>query len=273
MNWGKACCWIALPIFLKNKTASFPGFSSGGLIGSPLGVLVTRPEPGLSETMEAVRAVGWCPYASPALEIIPYAVVPLRRPPAALLLTSGQAIAAARDAFSADLPVYAVGDRTAARAKNAGFKTVFSAGGDARALAALVVSHLGPTKGTLLLLSGAGQGMGLASQLRQAGFAVVRRVAYRAHPVRRIAPDVQQALAEGLVHYTLFFSAESAKSWISALPTTLKAQATQTTALVMSDAAAEVAKKAGWQTTRVAPHPNAADLLSLLGTPVQGEPK
>ncbi|MFS8370544.1 uroporphyrinogen-III synthase [Acetobacter indonesiensis] len=256
---------------MKNKNASFPVFSSGGVTGSPLGVLVTRPEPGLSETMEAVKAAGWCPYASPALEITSYAVASLRRPPAALLLTSGQAIAAARDAFSADMPVYAVGDRTAARAKNAGFTTVFSAGGDATALAALVVSHLGPTKGTLLLLSGAGQGMGLVSQLRQAGFAVVRRVAYRAYPVRRIAPEVQQALVEGLVRYTLFFSAESAKSWISALPTTLKAQATQTTALVMSDAAAEVAKKAGWQTTRVAPHPNAADLLGLLGTPGQGE--
>lgn len=35
----------------------------------PRGVIVTRPEPGLSETMAAVADAGWLPLASPALVV------------------------------------------------------------------------------------------------------------------------------------------------------------------------------------------------------------
>lgn len=229
------------------------------------GVIVTRPEPGLSETLHAVEAAGWKAYASPSLDIEARTVRPLRGQFAAVVLTSGQAVPAARDAVPPDIPVYAVGDRTAQRAQAAGFTCVFSAQGDAEALAALLRKALPPQAGLLLLLSGAGQGMALAADLRHAGFRVVRRVAYKAQSVREVCVEVQSALRKKVISHILFFSAESARGWLRALPVALRKYAAATTGIVMSEAAEDILRHAGWQDVRVAHHPNAAALLHLLG--------
>lgn len=268
-----------VPFNVETEEASLPEGTSGtnapyGLKkGEPedvparrsSGVIVTRPEPGLSETMAAVQAAGWRAYSSPSLEILPRIVPPLRRKIQAVVLTSGQAVPAAGQAVPLDTPVYAVGDRTAQRAQAAGFAHVVSAQGDADALATLLRDALTPQAGLLLLLSGAGQGTGLAADLRQVGFRVVRRVAYEARPVHEMSAEVQRVLAAGQISHILFFSAESVRGWLKALPGSLLAQAAATTAIVMSEAAEDILRHAGWQDVRVATQPNAAALLLALG--------
>lgn len=233
--------------------------------GTSPGVLVTRPEPGLSETLVAVSAAGWVPYASPALCITPHSLRALPHHFAACVLTSGQAVQAAQAALPPTCPVYAVGDRTAQRAQSAGFAAVHSARGDAEALAALIIRTLTPESGPLLLLSGARQGMELADRLRQAGFRVVRRVAYTARPARQIAPDVLRTLQAGKISHSLFFSSESAASWLAALPEAYRDAVRHTTAIVISQAAAAVLEKAGWTQCVVADKPNAQAMLAALG--------
>lgn len=233
--------------------------------GISRGVLVTRPEPGLSETLAAVSAAGWVPYASPALCITPHSLRALPPRFAACVLTSGQAVQAAQAALPSTCPVYAVGDRTAQRAQSAGFVAVQSAQGDAEALAALIIRTGTPASGPLLLLSGARQGMELAHRLRQAGFRVVRRVAYTARPAHQIAPDVLRALRSGEISHTLFFSSESAASWMAALPDASRGAVCRTTAIVISQAAAAVLEKAGWTQIVVARKPNAQAMLAALG--------
>lgn len=228
-------------------------------------MLVTRPEPGLSETLEAVCAAGWVAYAAPALRINPCTLRALPPRFAACVLTSGQAVPAAQAALPPTCPLYAVGDRTAERARAAGFGSVQSARGDAEALAALLVRSLTPEDGPLLLLSGARQGYELASRLRQAGFRVVRRVAYRACPARQIPQDVLQALQAGQIGHCLFFSSESAAGWIAALPDNLRSQASRTTAVVISHKAEAVVKAAGWTRIVRARHPNAQGMMAALG--------
>ncbi|MFE8874364.1 uroporphyrinogen-III synthase [Acetobacter persici] len=235
--------------------------------GSRPGVLVTRPEPGLSETLEAVSAAGWGAYASPALLITQHSLRVASPRFAACVLTSGQAVQAAQAALPLTCPLYAVGDRTAQRARTAGFAAVQSAQGDAEALAALIIRKQNPAEGSVLLLSGARQGTALAARLRQAGFTVVRRVAYSAQPVRRIAPEVLQALQEGRINVCLFFSSESAAGWIAALPVSCRAQATRTRAIAISQAAAAVLKAAGWAEIVVAKTPDARAMLAALGRP------
>lgn len=232
------------------------------------GVLVTRPEPGLSETLAAVSAAGWVAYASPALCVTPHTLRALPPRFAACVLTSGQAVQGARAALSPTCPIYAVGDRTAARASTAGFSVVQSAQGDAEALAALVIRSRRPSEGPLLLLSGARQGGELAARLRLAGFRVVRRVAYMARPVRQIARDVQYALQNGQISHCLFFSSESALGWLAALPDPVRDRARQTTAIVISHRAAAVLKEAGWTHVVVARKPDAQAVLEALGTRV-----
>lgn len=229
------------------------------------GVLVTRPEPGLSETVAELLDAGWQPFASPALVVRPYSLSDVPTGLRAVVLTSGQAVPCASTSVDHSVPVFAVGDRTARRAHAAGFRAVYSAQGDASALADLLAQQCRPEQGALLLLSGSGQGQSFAHHLRTKGFTVFRRVAYTAQPVKKISPTIQQALREGRIGYSLFFSAESAKGWLSALPRAMWPAAASTVGVVMSDAAKEVLCKAGWHTVLVAPEPNAASLLSLLG--------
>ncbi|PHY94451.1 uroporphyrinogen-III synthase [Acetobacter pomorum] len=236
----------------------------------PRGVIVTRPEPGLSETMAAVADAGWLPLASPALVVQRHTLRLPHKLPAAILLTSGQAVSAvahaAQQVKALDIPVYAVGDRTAQRARDAGFTHVKSADGDARALVVLLQTHQQPQCGSLLLCSGAGQGVELAAWCRQAGFKVVRRVVYAAKPIQHINAQTSAAIQAAKVAVVLFFSAESAASWLAALP---KAEqnllAAQASAVVISGRVAGVLRAAGWQNIRVAEHVSAAAVMDALG--------
>ncbi|AKR48873.1 MULTISPECIES: uroporphyrinogen-III synthase [Acetobacter] len=236
----------------------------------PRGVIITRPEPGLSETMAAVADAGWLPLASPALVVQRYTLRLPKKLPAAILLTSGQAVsavvAAAQQAKALDIPVYAVGDRTAQRARDAGFTHVKSADGDARALVALLQTHQQPECGSLLLCSGAGQGVELAAWCRQAGFKVVRRVVYAAKPIQHINAQTCTAIQTAKVAVVLFFSAESAAGWLAALPKAEQnALAAQARAVVISGRVAGVLRAAGWQNVRIADHVSAPAVMDALG--------
>lgn len=236
----------------------------------PRSVIVTRPEPGLSETMAAVADAGWLPLASPALVVQRHTLHLPQKLPAAILLPSGQAVsavvAAAQPAKALDIPVYAVGDRTAQRARDAGFTHVKSADGDARALVSLLQIHQQPERGSLLLCSGAGQGVELAAWCRQAGFKVVRRVVYAAKPIQQINAQTCTAIQAAKVAVVLFFSAESAAGWFAALPEAeQKLLAAQASAVVISGRVAQVLRAAGWQNIRVAKHVSAAAVMEALG--------
>ena len=110
-------------------------------------ILITRPEPGASETAARIIALGLTPMVAPVLAIEP---IPLfLTNPAALagvLVTSGNALPALLPACR-DRPILTVGDATAQRARTAGFARVLSAAGDATALAALVRQRLRPRTG------------------------------------------------------------------------------------------------------------------------------
>lgn len=104
---------------------------------------VTRTEPGASRTAARLAALGFEPLVAPVL-----AVRPIARPApdltgfAALAFTSPNGVAVFAD-LTPDraLPVFAVGDTTAERAKQAGFHTVTSASGALSDLAWLIAGE------------------------------------------------------------------------------------------------------------------------------------
>lgn len=239
------------------------------------GIVITRPEPGLGETLAAVEQAGWRGYASPALVVQPRAMASgganeRGRPIAGLLLTSGQAVAAVVQALPMGInlavPVFAVGARTAARARAAGFTQVCSADGDATALAGLLRQRLAPEAGPLLLACGAGQGGALADALRTDGFRVLRRVAYDTRAARCLPPEVSRALLAGRIEVVAFFSAQSAKSWFDGLrDSALQAAAVRTVGLVLSPAIEKSVRALGWEgPVIVAARPDAASMLEAL---------
>ncbi|HEY0203862.1 MAG TPA: uroporphyrinogen-III synthase [Acetobacteraceae bacterium] len=229
--------------------------------GGRSAVLVTRPEPGASETAARIRALGLTPVLAPMLHI---AVLPVRLGPVvrAVLVTSGNALPPLPAGLHG-LPLLAVGDATAARARAAGFTNVCSGDGDAVALAALAAEVLPP--GTALLLAtGAGQGGSLAADLRGRGFRVHRRAVYAARPARGLPVAARHALADGILGSAMFLSADTARAFVRALPDRLRPALAGVEALAIGQPAAEVLTYLPWRRVRVSAKPTLASVMALL---------
>ena len=229
------------------------------------GVLITRPEPGGSETAARVAALGYQPIAAPLLEIRALrAALPAAERLDAIVVTSGNAIASL-PASHHHLPLFAVGAATAARARDAGFAKVSSADGDAHALAELVARSCDRHAGPLLIASGRGQGEGLAADLRARGFRVIRRVVYVAAPTRSLPDAARHAFASGGLGAALFFSAETARQCVRLLQAARLHDAVRSVnALAIGQAAAVALQALPWRRICVAARPTQDAMLALL---------
>ncbi len=237
-----------------------------------LGVLVTRPEPGASETARRLAALGWRPVLAPALVLAPRPLAAMPRAQAILLTSRAAARALPRDWFPASLPVLAVGEATAAEARARGFADVRPASGDAQALAALAAATLDPAAGPLLLAVGVGYGLDLAASLRARGFRVIRRIAYAAAPAAALPPEAIAAVHQGVIAAALFFSPKSAQSALALLRTAgLAATAPGIRALAISPRVAQLLAALPWRQVQVAARPDQDSLLELLGPAVTHE--
>jgi uroporphyrinogen-III synthase len=226
-------------------------------------VLITRPEPGASETAARLTALGLFPIVAPVLSIIHRNV----RPPdqlAATLLTSRNAVQACPPSLH-DHPVFAVGAATAAQAKKTGFSRVFSADGDATALATLVANTLAPQDGTLFLPTAQRQGGELAASLRQRGFRVLRRVAYEAVSVETLPQAAAGALRQGELAAAMFFSGETSRHFVRLLRAAELGEAVRDVeAVSISERAAVALRSLPWRRICVAAKPNQDAMLALL---------
>ena len=129
----------------------------------------------------------------------------------AILCTSANGVRAlARLSGERGAALFAVGEATAARARDAGFARVESAGGNLEDLARLVRQRLRPEGGRLLHVAGSDVAGDLAGLLRDAGFAIDRAVLYEARPVAALSAPIVAALQNGFVDFALFFSPRTA---------------------------------------------------------------
>ena len=252
---------LAFPgIPLASRESVLRTAPSGLSPGERTAVLITRPQPGAEATAARVRALGLVPVVAPVMQVRRFAPA-LPRAVQAVLVTSGNAL----DGIAAwDVPVFAVGDATAEKARAAGFADVMSAAGDAAALADLVGRTLGREAGPLLLLSGAGQGLALAASLRSAGFRVLRRVTYAAGPVARFPQQAADALLQDTVHAVIFLSGETASAFVRMVPASCKPHLRGILGLAIGKAAADALKPLPWRQVRLARTPNLDDVLALL---------
>jgi uroporphyrinogen-III synthase len=229
------------------------------------GVLITRPEPGAADTAARVAALGLHPVVAPLLEISELrAPLPPSGHVQAILVASASAIAAL-PASHHDVPLFAVGDATAARARSAGFTEVKSADGDTHALAALTARDCDPLASPLLLACGRGQGKALAADLRARGFAVIRRVVYVATPMDDLPPAARDALAADTLSAAMFFSAETARHCVRLLRSARLHEAIRSVdALAIGQPTAVALEALPWRRIRVAARPNQDAMLALL---------
>ena len=227
----------------------------------PGGILITRPEPAASATASLLGGRGYQVQVAPMLVIEPVPKLPVLRVQA-ILATSANALPAL-SAYDETTRILAVGDATASQALAMGFRRVLSAGRDAEALAQLARDQLNPKDGPLLLVSGGGQGLPLALDLRARGFRVIRRVAYRRVMACALPAPALAALREGRIGTVLFYSADTARAFIQCA-SDHKALLAAVEALAISPQTAQALRSVAWRGLRVAAHPNQDELVALL---------
>lgn len=259
MRWDAACGPTARRISLPNNGS----ISQGGRAG----VLVTRPPPGLAETIATLAARGWRPVAAPMLDIV---TCPLASygasPPQAVVVTSSQAVAAIARPDLVGIPCYAVGAATARRARAAGFAHVrIAPEGTAQGLGRMLSAQIMPSAGALLLAVGQGYAMDLARDLRDVGFRVRRRTVYRVTRRRQLDRPGHEMLMAGQAAAVLFFSPRTAQAFMAALTPAQRLALAHVRAIVISERTARVLDAALWRSVEVAPTPDSIGMLSRLG--------
>lgn len=159
----------------------------------PPRILVTRSEPGASETATRLAALGYQPIVEPLFAIVPIdATVPDFD---ALAFTSANGVRRfAVLSLRRDAPVFCVGARTAEAARQAGFANVTSADGDVVALGNLILAQL--PAGARLVHAGNAESRGdLSARLTAQGIAAQFLALFRAEPAGAPGPELARHLA------------------------------------------------------------------------------
>lgn len=241
--------------------------------GRPQVALVTRPRQEAEALAAALAQRGIAAHIEPVIEIVPgVAELPDLRGIQAFLCTSANGVRAlARLTPERRLPLFAVGEASAAAARRAGFAAVESAAGDVADLAALVTARLDGRRGHLLHAAGSTVAGDLAGLLLPQGFTVERAILYEARPVPALSPPTTAALAGGQIDLALFFSPRSAGIFVErAAAAGLAAVFGAITALSISAAADRPLGCFTWRDRLVAARPDQASLLEALDRAFEG---
>jgi uroporphyrinogen-III synthase len=211
-------------------------------------VWVTRAQPGAQATAARLRALGHEPVVAPLLEVrpIPGAAIDLEGV-GAVAFTSANAVRVfAGLSPERDLPVFAVGEATAAAARAAGFSAVTAGPADVAALAEVI-------RGASV------QGLVLHPSARE----VAGDLSVAGAPLRRVAIYETAAVSArpGDVDAVLVHSPKAARRLAS---TITPAEAASMTAFVLSAACAEPLSRTGFLRLAIASAPTEAELLALL---------
>lgn len=230
-------------------------------------VVVTRPLPDGERTASALRAKGRDVLLAPLLRIEPFAAE-LSGNWTAVILTSAnaaRAIALHRHrAALIGLPVFAVGAQTAAAAREAGFGSILSSGGDAGDLVQLVSTRAKEATQPLLYLAGEERAADVAGALAQANIAVTTRVIYRAVRLP-FSAELGTALQAGTVSAVLHYSRRSAESFLAgAKASAIVERALAPPQLCLSAQVAEPLTAAGAKIIAIAAQPEESALFDLL---------
>src|SRR5216684_7061239 len=232
-----------------------------------LRALVTRPLGEAESLAEALAARGIDAIIEPLLEIH------YRSEPApdltgvqAVLCTSANGVRAlARLTGERAVPLFAVGEASAARARAEGFARVESAGGSLADLIGLARDRLRPNEGRLLHVAGSALAGDLASALRAEGFAVDRAVLYEARPAAGLGAACVRALNAGIVDFALFFSPRTALIFVRLAERAGIAEAIGAVSAISISAAADAAlEPLRFRERHIAERPDQHSLLMAL---------
>jgi uroporphyrinogen-III synthase len=240
-----------------------------------MAILVTRPHPDDETTAAGLRSQGYEVLQAPMLRFEPVAFHDdLDARYGAVIVTSANALRGLASHLAGSrllkLPLFAVGEHTAAAARGIGFENVIPANGDATALRELMLASVKAKElkkaSTLLYLAGADLARDLAGELGERGFSVVTHTTYRMTPVSSLPREVCDAFAANQIEAVLHYSRRSARAFLEAA----RAAGVEISALAIpqcciSAAVASVVRDAGASQVTVAASPDENALFGALG--------
>lgn len=177
-------------------------------------MLVTRPEPDAQSTLARLRAMDIECVAAPVMVRQPLgASLPPPEGFTAMVVTSANAVRTLVERGQAEpyrhLPVFAVGDRTAAEATDAGFVRVSSAAGSFQDLVnAMTIARM---RGPIFYPSGKHQSADLAKALAPLGVMVATAKIYEMVAVGALPQSITAELADGTIGAVLSYSRRTAE--------------------------------------------------------------
>lgn len=189
--------------------------------------------------------------------------IPLLENPQALIITSKNALRALKDNnHLKKIPLYAVGDQTAALAHQLGFITVFSARGNSRDLQELVAQQARPEKGVLYYFSGQIIKRDIVRELKALGFNVQHQVVYQLNDVERFSNSLITDFFNKKISHVLFFSPRTTELFVDLVKASkLEKEIALNKALCLSYDVAEKAQKILWKEIWISPHPSTHNML------------
>ncbi len=221
-------------------------------------ILVTRSEPGASQTAERLRAAGYAAIVEPVFAIEP---IPVELPDFdALAFTSANGVREfSKLSLRRDIPVFCVGARTADEALYVGFGNVASADGDVEALGALIEDRLPGS--SRILHTGNEEARGdLTGRLRAAGYAAEFVAIFRAVAVSSPGPILRAHLSGKPEFDAVLIHSPRGAAILAGFAN--GSQAALNVAAISAAAVAPLAAVAG--RTEIASRPDEQSLLSAL---------
>lgn len=231
-------------------------------------VLVTRPEPGASQTAGRLKAGGFEPVVLPLTQVVPFE--PTGLPPGpfgSVAISSANAVRhAPRELLReiAALPAYAVGERTGEAARDAGLNVADSSAGDAERLVRQLVRAGEPGSGVLVLCGRVRRDV-LESGLARAGLRPVLVETYDTMPLVHAREAVDAALGRKPVDAVLFYSAFAAEVFTRLLGRSLAPELVESARfLALAPRIAAALPDEFRRRAAIAPEPSEEAMLSLL---------
>ena len=229
-------------------------------------VIVTRAEPGASETMARLKEMGLTAIASPMLALARLDVpLPDMDSVRHLVFTSANGVRYFAEASPGrTAKAWCVGPSTAEAARAAGFTDVHEGRGDAEDLSAEIIAALpAGTKGVLHVANEAAAG-DLVARLKAAGIPADFLALYETRPADDLSPEADAALNAGTA-VVLIHSAKAAAAFAWAA-----GALEQAVIIAISAAAARPLEGREVAAIHVAEAPNEAALLEVLAGVMRG---
>tara|TARA_Y100001970_G_scaffold294364_1_gene451628 strand:- start:47922 stop:48683 length:762 start_codon:yes stop_codon:yes gene_type:complete len=240
-------------------------------------VLITRPKEDADHLASAIHTLGANPLIMPMLNInYLEGSAPNFVGVGGILFTSSNGVRALslrlpseHSAFS--IPIFAVGEATAEKARENGFSNIFVGNGDVKALISCVKSNLSPQTCELVHIAGVDVAGNLSRELGTLGFKIRTEVLYEAEPVKIIDYQLLNKIKSGKVDCILFFSTRTIKTFASLIESVDCSRSMVTIdAVCLSDTIAREAEILPWRQVVVCEQPTQQSLLTALRNLVAG---